>query len=72
MDMNGKNIAGKNMTGNTKFLILALLLLVALSFFLGHFWNCAVWALQKAVATGVTPPHAITFVEGIVPLHVLI
>jgi hypothetical protein len=45
----------KNMTGKTKFLILGLLLLVALSFFLGHFWSFALCALRNAVAAGIAP-----------------
>ena len=40
------------MNGKRKFLIIALLLVVALSFFLGHFWSYTVWALEKAVVAG--------------------
>ena len=40
------------MKGKRKFLIIALLLAVALSFFLGHFWSYTVCALGKAVSAG--------------------
>ena len=50
--MNGKITNGRNMTGKTKFLILGLTILVALSFFAGHFWSQTVCALGKAVAAG--------------------
>ncbi len=40
------------MNGKRKFLIIALLLVVAPSFFLGHFWSYPVCALGKAVAAG--------------------
>jgi hypothetical protein len=55
MTMNSKNMNGKSMTGKTKFLILGLLLVVVLSFFLDHFWNCTVCTLGigKAVASAV-------------------
>ena len=43
------------MNGKTKFLIVGLLLLAALSFFMGHFWSFTIYVLQKAVATGFVP-----------------
>ena len=46
------------MNAKKKFLIVWLLLMVALSFFLGHFWSYTVYtvyALEKAVALGIVP-----------------
>ena len=43
------------MNGKKKFLIFGLLLLALLSFFLGDFWSCAVYALENAVAAKVLP-----------------
>ncbi|HVH73198.1 MAG TPA: hypothetical protein VNB49_19095 [Candidatus Dormibacteraeota bacterium] len=43
------------MNGRTKFLIIGLLLVLALSFFLGHFWSYMMCALQKVVAGGIVP-----------------
>lgn len=63
MDMNGKK----------KFLIIALLLVVALSFFLGHFWSYTVCALGKAVATGVLVLVVFSkFLAGITGVHFLL
>jgi len=45
MDMNGK----------TKFLILGLLLVVALGFFLSHFWSYTICVLEKAIALEIAP-----------------
>jgi hypothetical protein len=44
-----------DMNGQKKFLILSLVVLAALSFFLGHFWSYTVCALQRVVATGFVP-----------------
>lgn len=41
------------MNGKKKFLIFGLLLLALLSFFLGDFWSCTVYALENAVAAKV-------------------
>ena len=46
---------GDDMNGKKKFLIFGLLLLALLSFFLGDFWSCAVYALENAVAAKVFP-----------------
>jgi hypothetical protein len=45
-----KVVRGMDMNGKKKFLIIALLLVVAFSFFLGDFWSCTAYALEKAVA----------------------
>jgi len=63
MDMNGKK----------KFLIIALLLVVALSFFLGHFWSYTVCPLSKAVAPGLV--ELLVFLKllaGITGMHFLL
>lgn len=41
-----------DMNGRTKFLIIGIVLVLALSFFVGHFWSQTVCALGKAVAAG--------------------
>ena len=61
MDMNGQK-SGKNMNGKKKFPIGWLLPVVALSFFLSHFWSyipvvraiVSLFVLSKIV-TGTTP-----------------
>jgi hypothetical protein len=53
------------MNDKKKFLIVSLVVLATLSFFLGHFWNCAIFALQKAVASGVLPLAIPKFLAGI-------
>ena len=40
------------MNGKTKFLIIALLLVVALVVFLGHFWSYTLCTFGKTVAAG--------------------
>ena len=40
------------MNAKKKFLIIALLLVVALSVFVGHFWSYTACALGKAIAAG--------------------
>ncbi|HEY6945792.1 MAG TPA: hypothetical protein VI431_11685 [Candidatus Acidoferrum sp.] len=63
----------KNMTGKTKFLILGFLLLVALSFFLNHFWSCTVCALGKALPSVVVLLLVISKVlAGITGMHFLL
>jgi hypothetical protein len=63
MDMNGK----KNS------LIIALLLVVALSLFVGHFWSYTVCALGKAVAPGLVELLVfLKFLAGITGMHFLL
>jgi hypothetical protein len=44
-----------NMNAKEKLLVIALLLMVTLSFFLGHFWSYTICLLQKAVVAGIAP-----------------
>ena len=61
------------MNGKRKFLIIALLLVVALGFFPGHFWSCAVCALGKAVAAGLVALLVFSKVlAGIAGMHFLL
>ena len=43
------------MNAKEKLLLVGLLLVVALSFFLGHFWSYTICALQKVAATEIVP-----------------
>ena len=53
-----------------KILFVWLVLAVVLSFFFSHFWEVAVYALERAVALGVlSVPVVSQFVAGIAGLH---
>ena len=68
-----KYFGGMDMNGKKKFLIIALLFVVALSFFLGHFWSYTVYALGKAVAPGLVELLVfIRFLTGITGMHFLL
>ncbi|PYT98943.1 MAG: hypothetical protein DMG38_13735 [Acidobacteria bacterium] len=67
------------MRGNTKFLILGLLLGLGLSFFLSHFWSFTLCAIRNAVAsgraplaTGIAPLFVSKFLAGITAVHLLL
>ena len=61
------------MNGKKKFPISSLLLVVALSFFLGHFWSYTVCALGKAVAPGLVELLVfLKFLAGITGMHFLL
>ena len=62
---------GWHMNAKEKMLIVWLLLVVALGFFLSHFWSFTVLALQKAVATATVPLLVSKFLAGISATHSL-
>jgi hypothetical protein len=61
MDMNAKK----------EFLIIGLLVVVALSVFVGHFWSYTACALGKAVAAGLLLVFS-KFLVGITGVHFLL
>ena len=62
-----------NMNAKEKLLIVGLLLVVPLSFFLGHFWSYTVSALQKTVVLDIVPLFVFSrFLAGITGLHFLL
>lgn len=68
-----KHFGGMDMNGKKKFLIIALLFVVALGFFLGHFWSYTVCALGKAVAPGLVELLVfLKFLSGITGMHLLL
>ena len=68
-----KYFGGMDMNGKKKFLIIALLFVVALGFFLGHFWSYTVYALGKAVAPGLVEFLVfLKFLAGITGMHLLL
>jgi hypothetical protein len=63
MDMNGKK----------KFLIMALLPVVALGIFLGHFWSYTFCAFGKTVAAGLLVLAVfLKFLAGMTGMHFLL
>ena len=61
------------MNAKKKFLIIALLLVVALSVFVGHFWSDTACALGKAVAAGLLALLFFAkFLAGITGVHFLL
>ena len=62
MDMNAKE----------KMLLVWLVLLVALGFFLSHFWSFTVCALRSAVAAGMIPLAVLPCLTGITAVHFLL
>lgn len=61
------------MNGKKKSLIIALLLVVALGLFVGHFWSYTVCALGKAVAPGLVELLVfLKFLAGITGMHFLL
>ena len=61
------------MNDKKKFAIIALLLVVALSVLLGHFWSYTVCALGKAVAAGLVLLLVFSkFLAGIAGVHFLL
>ena len=59
------------MNAKEKMLIVWLLLVVALGFFLSHFWSFTVLALQNAVATATVPLLVSKLLAGISATHFL-
>jgi len=43
-----------------KLLLVVILLVVAASLFLSHYWACTLFVIQRAVAFGFLPVHALT------------
>ena len=67
-----KYFGGMDMNGKKKFLIAALLFVVALSFFLGP-WSYTACALGKAVAPGLVGLLVfLRFLAGITGMHFLL
>jgi hypothetical protein len=62
MDMNGKE----------KMLLVWLVLVVALGFFLSHFWSFTVCALRNAVAAGMIPVAVAGCLTGITAMPFLL
>ena len=61
------------MNAKKKFLIIALLLVVALSVVLGHFWSYTVYALGKAIAAALLVVLFFSkFLAGITGVHFLL
>ncbi|HYL86982.1 MAG TPA: hypothetical protein VE263_22350 [Candidatus Angelobacter sp.] len=53
------------MSTKDKLLLIWLLMIVALSFFISHFWSFTIYAIQKAVALGVVPLLVASRLAGI-------